>query len=111
MNSKKISNFPQNSSYSIPNYRQKLITNSMSDLNIINNCDLIIPQNNFSQSMKMNTISSGFNPFNSTPSKIIPTHQKSNNMLYSPKRKAKKQCIFKKASNEINNQSPKIKKI
>ena len=105
MKSTKKNKVQQDKNYLIPNYRTELITNPYNTFNIINNSDLIVPQNNFSQTTKTFKIPSRYNSNNVLPSQINP--------IYSPKRKPKNPIFFKKVSGEArdqNNQPPIIKK-
>ena len=96
MKSTKKNKVQQDKNYLIPNYRTELITNSYNTFNIINNSDLIVPQNNFYQTTKTFKIPSRYNSNNFLPSQINP--------IYSPKRKPKNPIFFKKVSNEAYNQ-------
>ena len=86
----------QDKSYLIPNNRTELITNPYNTFNIINNSELIAPQNNFPQTAKICKIPSRYNSNNFLPSQINP--------IYSPKRKPKNVIFLKKVSNEAYNQ-------
>ena len=86
----------QDKNYLIPNYRTELITNPYNTFNIINNSDLIVPQNNFSQTTKTFKIPSRHNSNNFLPSQINP--------IYSPKRKPKNSIFFEEVSDEAYNQ-------
>ena len=88
MKSTKKNKVQQYKNYLIPNYRTELITNSYNTFNIINNSDLKVPQNNFSQTTKTFKIPSRYNSNNVLPSQ--------NNLIYSPK-KTKKSNFFLKS--------------
>ena len=98
---------PQDKCYFIQNYKPEPFVNPNKTFNIINNCDLIASQDNFPQTTKTYKIPSRINLINFLPQPII------TNPIYSPKRKEKKQFIFKEVLNEAYNQynpTPMIKK-